>query len=268
MKLTRTRYGNVNHRSYGNEPAGLVALHGFTQHGGSFEELAAYLDVGLLAVDLPGHGATDVQPATFEVAVEVVSTVLEAQASPPVLLGYSQGGRISLQVALRRSDLIDRLILISASPGIADPRVREERRDADRALATHIEEAGVATFIDEWLAMDMFAGLRDRPAEWRVSDRNRRLENTAQGLAAGLRGMGPGAQPYLGDNLRNLTVPLLAVAGGTDRKYSKCAEMMAGAAPGGTVEIVPRAGHAVIGESPEALAVLINRWIADGAVER
>ena len=248
-------------REFGDGPVGLVALHGFTQQGGSFEELASLLDIGVVAVDLPGHGHTEVEPITFDGAVSVVGEVLEAFAEPPALLGYSQGGRIALGLALAKPDLLDRLILVSASPGIEDPDLRRQRRVADDVLAGRIEGLGVEAFIDEWLSLEMFVGLHRRSVQWRDADRSLRLENTGTGLAAALRGMGQGAQPYLGEDVNQLAVSLLAVAGADDPRYTRHAEAMVRAVPDGVVEVVENAGHSVIGEMPDHIATLVGGFI-------
>jgi len=261
VRETQTKFGQVSVREFGDGPVGLIALHGFTQHGGSFEELASLLGTDVVAVDLPGHGSTDVGPITFEVAVSVVTEVLESLGNRPALLGYSQGGRIALGVSLARPDLIDRLILVSASPGIEDPELRRQRREADDILAGRIEDLGVEAFVDEWLELEMFAGLQRRPTQWRNADRSRRLENSAPGLAAALRGMGQGAQPFLGESLDRLTVPLLAIAGGDDPRYMDHAEAMVSAVPDGALAIVPDAGHAVNAELPGAIASLVGDFI-------
>ena len=261
MRETQTKFGQVTVREFGDGPVGLVALHGFTQHGGSFEELASLLEVGVVAVDLPGHGSTEVGPITFEVAVSVVTEVLVSLGNRPALLGYSQGGRIALGVSLARADLVDRLILVSASPGIEDPVHRRQRREADDLLAGRIEDLGIEAFVDEWLALEMFAGLQRRPPQWRNADRSRRLENSAAGLAAALRGMGQGAQPFLGESLDGLTVPLLAIAGGDDPRYRDHAEAMVSAVPDGALAIVLDAGHAVIAEMPGEVASLVGDFI-------
>ena len=217
----------MNHRTYGKVPAGLVALHGFTQHGGSFAELAACLDVGVMAVDLPGHGATDVQPATFAVAVETVGSVAESLPTKPALLGYSQGGRIALALALARPELFDRLVLVSASAGIEDPTDAAHRRSADAELANRIEELGVAGFLNEWLARDLFSGLAATAPSRQAADLEMRLENSVTGLAAALRGMGQGAQPFLGGRLPELELPALFIAGDRDTRYRELAVQMA-----------------------------------------
>ncbi len=250
----------VVHR-YGDGEVGLVALHGFTQHGGSFRELAGLLEHTVLAPDLPGHGRTESTPVTIESALQGLVAAMEAIGRPRPVLGYSQGGRLALLLALHRPDLIERLILVSASPGISGSAARTSRRELDERLAGHIEEVGIEAFIDEWLALPMFAGLLHRPAEWIARDRAMRLENTAQGLADALRGMGQGVQPYVGDRLGEVQMPVLLIAGGRDDKYRDLAYRMGSALSEATVWVDPSAGHAVIGEQPDSVAGTIRSWL-------
>jgi 2-succinyl-6-hydroxy-2,4-cyclohexadiene-1-carboxylate synthase len=149
---------------------------------------------------------------------------------------------------------------VSASPGIAGNDEREERREADRALADHIEDVGVASFVDEWLARPMFAGLEGRGEAWRVADRAMRTSNRAEGLAGALRSLGPGCQPWLGPRLGALRLPVLLIVGERDRRYVDLARLMADELRSAETVVVGGAGHAVVGEDPEAVAAAIGRW--------
>src|SRR5262249_56537802 len=72
-------------------------------------------------------------------------------------VGYSMGGRLCLQLALDRAELVDRLVLVSASPGIRGEVERAARREADERQAQEIERDGVDAFLERWLAQPMFA---------------------------------------------------------------------------------------------------------------
>src|SRR5690606_23536537 len=113
-------------------------------------------------------------------------------AGPATYVGYSMGGRLALHLALARPDLVRRLVLIGATGGIDDEDDRAARRAADERLAAHLEQVGVATFVDEWLAQPLFAGLSPTAAA-----RDERLANTAEGLASSLRLAGTGTQEPL-----------------------------------------------------------------------
>ena len=52
-----------------------------------------------------------------------------------MLAGYSMGGRLALALALRHPERVRALVLVSASPGLADAEERAARRAADDALA-------------------------------------------------------------------------------------------------------------------------------------
>jgi pimeloyl-ACP methyl ester carboxylesterase len=69
--------------------------------------------------------------------------------------------------------------------------------------------------------------------------------------------MGTGAQPWLGEHLRALRVPGVAVAGARDAAYVRAAREMAAAGPF-RAEIVPDAGHALLAQAPEAVAALLT----------
>jgi len=192
-----------------------------------------------------------------------VCALLETVGAPPPLVGYSQGGRLALLVALERPDLVSALVTISASPGIAGPAERRARRTADDALARHIIDVGASAFLDEWLAADL-TGTTDLPAAVRREDRRMREANTAAGLAAALRGYGQGSQPWVGDRLAELAAPAVFVAGGDDERYAGLAREMAAAAPRGRAEIVEGAGHNLVLRQPGRIARIIDRALSPG----
>lgn len=258
MTAHKTEWGRMWVRQYGDPPAAVVALHGFTLHGGSFEHFAAELGETVAAPDLPGHGRTEIDPISVETATSAVVTLLAQSATPPVLLGYSQGGRIALQIALAQPKLISGLILVSTAMGLADGD-RRVRQVADDALATRIERIGTERFINEWLANPITA--TDRvAASARHADRKVRLENNASGLAEALRGMGQASVPDLHARMPHLEVPTYFLAGHLDPHYSQIAGEM-GALSGQDAVIVPGAGHNVILEEPAAVASAVRRLL-------
>jgi 2-succinyl-6-hydroxy-2,4-cyclohexadiene-1-carboxylate synthase len=232
----------------------LVLLHGFTQTRQSWRLTAAGLRdrYRVLAPDLPGHGAAAARPASFAACAAYLRALA---VDPPdarfTLCGYSMGGRIALHAALTLGDRVERLVLVGASPGLADPAEREARRVADEALAARIEAIGVEAFAREWGAQPLFAGQPERVAAAAHADR---LRNTPAGLAAALRGLGTGVMEPLWDRLGELTIPVTLVVGERDDKFRAIAERMAGAIPDAHVVVVPGAGHAVHLERPDVIA--------------
>jgi 2-succinyl-6-hydroxy-2,4-cyclohexadiene-1-carboxylate synthase len=232
----------------------LVLLHGFTQTRQSWRRTVAALGgrYRALAPDLPGHGsAAERSPASFAACTAYVRALADGRFT---LAGYSMGGRVALYAALALPGLVERLILVGASPGIADPAEREARRVADARLADRIEAIGIDAFAAEWGGQALFAGQDERVAAAAHADR---LRNTPAGLAAALRGLGTGVMPPLWDRLPELAVPVTLVVGERDEKFRAIAERMAGSLSDCRVEVVAGAGHAVQLERPEAMAAAI-----------
>ena len=246
----------------------LVMLHGFT---GSAAAWGSHLDIlaadgwRVIALDLPGHGQSDAPDDplryTIEYCQQVILTVLHelgVSRGEAVLMGYSMGGRIALYAAF--SGFFRALILESASPGLADPVEREQRRMSDEALAVSIERDGVQAFVDRWEKLPLFASQHTLPFETREALRRQRLQNRASGLAQSLRGAGTGVQPPLHARLPTLRIPVLLIAGELDTKFTTIARFMAQALPHAQLCIVPGAGHAVHLERPEEFDALVGNF--------
>jgi 2-succinyl-6-hydroxy-2,4-cyclohexadiene-1-carboxylate synthase len=244
----------------GMTPETIVLLHGFTQTGRSWEPIVATLAEryrSVRAPDLRGHGeAAARRPVSFA-AIGADVLALVPAGEPFMLAGYSMGGRIALDLALSPAarGRIARLVLIGASPGIADAAERAARRDADDALADEIERDGIVAFARRWAAQPLFASQRP---EVRAVAHAERLRNMPAGLAASLRGIGTGTMAPLWQRLPELAMPVALVAGEHDARFRALNERMAAAIPAATVHVVPGAGHAVGLEQPAALAALLS----------
>ena len=236
-------------------PDRLVLVHGFTQTLHSWDGMAAALaeTFQVVRVDLPGHGGSGGVDLDF---VATAAAVGDA-GGRATYVGYSMGGRLCLRLAVDRPDLVQALVLIGASPGLADEGERAARRASDEALADEIERIGTAAFLARWLARPMFSGLQPQPV-----DLEARLANTPAGLATALRRLGTGVQEPLWDRLGELHMPVLAVAGEEDRKYTGIAEAMAGTI-GGRAEAVTLAGagHAAHLERPASFCRLLAAFL-------
>jgi 2-succinyl-6-hydroxy-2,4-cyclohexadiene-1-carboxylate synthase len=223
--------------------AELVLLHGFTQTGRSWQPVLHALAARYRAIapDLPGHGGfAERRPASFA-ACDAYVRVLADQP-------------ITLHAALSLGPRVRRLVLVGASPGIADAAERAARAAEDAALADRIEAIGLEAFVREWGAQPLFDGMPRGIAEIAHADR---MRNTAAGLAAALRGLGTGVMPPLWDRLGELTVPVELVVGERDEKFRAIAERMTAVLVAGRLHVVPGTGHAVHLEAPEAVAEVI-----------
>lgn len=240
----------------------LVFLHGFTQthhhwHRGARTIAKTFGSYpSLTFVDLPGHGlSTD-----DDSGIEQVATSLPSLAGPGTWIGYSMGGRHALLVASTGAPEIERLVLIGATAGIDDGTDRADRAALDARRADHIESVGVETFLAEWLAAPMFAGLPDDPAGL-----HQRRRNTPAGLAHSLRTAGSGAQPSIWHGLDEIDVPTLVLAGDHDAKFTAIGRAMVERLPHATFVAIPDAGHAAQIEQPADVASVIAIWLESTA---
>ncbi len=168
------------------------------------------------------------------------------------------GGRFCLHAALARPDLVERLVLISATAGLDDPADRAARRASDEALADHLLTVGVPTFLDEWLTLPLFAGLPPDRAH-----RSAREANTAAGLASSLRLAGTGTQVPLWDRLADLTLPVLVVTGADDAKFTAVGRrVVESIGPNAELAVVEGAGHTVHLEQPDRFLGVLLPWLA------
>ena len=224
----------------------MILVHGFTQSADSWEPVIDALprDADTVTIEVPE-------------GLDFLSTAsgIGARGGPGTYVGYSMGGRLCLALALERPDLVQQLVLVSASPGIADERERTARRIADERLALDVERDGVDAFLDRWLDQPLFASLPRDVA--RIDERRR--TNTVDRITHQLRALGQGAQPSLWDRLPQLTMPVTLVTGAYDRKYTELATQMAAAIGNDTrTVVIPGAGHALQLEQPDALAAVLR----------
>ena len=235
----------------------LVLLHGFTNTGASWGPVAAALPERYRpqAPDIRGHGgASDRRPVSLTAVIDDLAALAGDDGCE--LAGYSMGGRLALHAAFALPGRVRRLVLIGASPGLADPGERAERRAADDALADEVERMTIEQFAERWARTPVLTG---QPPAVLAAVTAQRLRNTPAGLAAALRGLGTGALPSLWERLGGLAIPVELVVGERDAKFRATAERMAAALPEARVHVVPGAGHAVHLEDPLAVAAVIAR---------
>jgi len=249
----------------------LVLLHGFT---GSRESWSAVRDrlashAGMTLFDLPGHGDTRFPAGssryTFEATIDdLAGAARRVGIDRGTWCGYSLGGRVALGLAIRHPNLVSRLVLESASPGIGDQNARLERQRLDDALALRIEQNGVAGFVDEWESLPLWKSQRSLAADVLARQRDVRLRNTESGLANALRFFGQGSQPSYWSRLCGIQAPVLLLTGELDTKYVDIALDMAKNLLRAEVVVVPGVGHNVHFEAPALFSELLKDFMNGG----
>jgi len=245
----------------------VTLLHGFTQSGRSWREVISKMPAGWkwIVPDLRGHGETQTRqgsPCSMDACMEDLLALWDDLGVERThLAGYSMGGRLALHVAARRPDRVLSLLTIGAHAGLEEA-AREGRRRGDEGLAERIEKEGIEAFVAYWAALPLFTGLERRGPSYVAELRAERLQNHVTGLACSLRGMGAGAMEPVWNELGQVTFPCTFVAGQQDHGYVASARRLAATVRNGKFEIVPRAGHAVHQERPDAFARLLASHLA------
>lgn len=239
----------------------LLLLHGFTGNRSSWRHLEPWLGphVRAIAVDLPGHGEAALPAQTgrpgFEATLAALEAVLDREGvQSAAVLGYSQGARLALGLALRAPRRVSRLVLESVNPGLSEARERRARERDDEAMAARILDGGVERFLERWEALPLFAGLRRLPEAERARLHARRASATPRGLAGALRCLGLAAQPSYWEQLPRLRVPVLLLTGARDRKFGELARRALRELPLGWHRAFQGCHHAPHLEVPEVYA--------------
>lgn len=198
---------------------------------------------------------------TFDGRLREISTA----GKGAVLCGYSMGGRLALHAALHNPARYRALVTVSASAGIDAPAARAERAAADAKLASWMETQAIEQVVDIWERQPIFADQSEALVE---EQRPGRLAQDPRALALLLRTAGQGALEPAWSRLAMLELPVLALAGALDDRYSKAARRIADSVPHGRARTIEYAGHAPQLQRPQVVAAALVEFLDEHLVDR
>jgi 2-succinyl-6-hydroxy-2,4-cyclohexadiene-1-carboxylate synthase len=244
----------------------LLFLHGFIGSCQDFEPLLAQLSTQFhcICVDLPGHGQTiatdDDIPGTAQCLVELLESLVSDR--PCGLVGYSLGGRIALYLLLYYPQRWTKVVLESASAGLASPIDRQTRKRQDQAIARKLRQPNLdfAKFLKDWYQQPVFQGMNDHPNFPALI--TQRLQNKPLALAQSLENAGLGSQPYLGQLFSNNQIPLLLMVGANDDKFVAINQAMVASCPAAELLIVPHCSHNIHWQQPQQWSQTLQAWFS------
>ena len=196
----------------------------------------------VVAFDRRGHGRTADTADPFhydDMATETIAVLEQVVGGPAHLVGWSDGGIVALLVALRRPDLVGKLVPIGANyhhDGLAPISL-----DPDSPIAAMIAEAYGERSPD---------GLDHFPV----------VLGKAMALFAD--------EPTLTtDDLKGIAVPTLVMSGDDDgvRLDHTCSMFLS--LPAGQLAVVPGSSHGLPIEKPDDVARLVVDFLTSGPPE-
>ena len=254
-------------KTSGEGDSNVVLLHGLFGSGNNLGQIARGLreDHRVHSVDLPDHGRSDwLQRASIQGYARCVAAWMDDhQLTNCCVIGHSLGGKVAMQLAVNRPELIRRLVILDISPMAYTVRRHDHifaglnavkaagvktRADARKVLLAHIDEPAVADFLLA-SAYTVESGLID----WRF--------NLAQ-LEADYRQMLSGIEVQEARGLP-CQIPSLVVRGADSGYVPKTTKQDFAHLFGVfNVVTVKNAGHWLHQEQTETVLSLIRRFIA------
>ena len=219
----------------------LVLLHGGMSSSGSLlRNLAPHFDKNyrVAAFDRRGHGRTADTDAPFhyeEMADETIA-FLEHLGGKHYVVGHSDGGNVALIVAMKRADLLKRVVLVGAN----------YHYDGLRPMPMfHLE----GERFEEWAA---------KYGELSPSGKEHAREVLTKTLH-----MFQTEPAFSVEDLKKISVPILVMAGDDDLMELGHTTSMYEAIPGAQLAIVPGTSHAVLKEKSKLSSKLIRNFFED-----
>lgn len=242
---------------HGNGPP-LLLIHGLGYARWGWEPLVPRLAEHhrVIVFDNRGVGESDVPagPYTARTMMGDALAVLDAAGVDAVhVVGTSLGGMIAQELAARHPDRVDRLILLSTTPGgpAAFPMPPVTVELLSRA-ATMEPEVVLRSFVENALGADPDPGIVDRILTHRLANLQDPAGWQAQAAAGTTFDPGP----------LSIAAPTIVIHGADDRVVDvRNAHLLGERIPGARVETVP-GGHLVFWEDPDRVADLIESFLA------
>ncbi|MEP6910995.1 MAG: alpha/beta fold hydrolase [Actinomycetota bacterium] len=214
--------------------------------------------------DMRGFGETPISPGSFSNARDLVELLERLALGPAAIVGVSLGGRVALEVAVARPDLVSALVLVGSGlpghdwteetqAGWAEEGAALERGDLDAAVEVNLRmwvdgPGRSANDVDP--RVREFVGLMQRRAlelQMPVGD-----DADEEPLV-----------PDLADRLGEITVPTLIIVGEEDRPdMHTIADRLAAAIPHARRATIPATAHVPSIERPEEFDRLVLEFLA------
>ena len=244
--------GRIFGVTHGSAPFRVLALPGWLHTSSDWDATLGALDVGSVALDLPGFGGATPEPdqatgsAGYADRVEPVLLELAASGGPVVVVGHSFGGRVAAHLGARCPDAIAALVLTGV-PRLVAPEGPGSKPALSYRVARWLHRRGILpdSRMEELRRKSGSADYRNAPS---VTMRNVLVAATNENYE---------------EQLRALRCPVELVWGDADTAAPVADVRRAAALLGdrATLTELPGVDHFTPVKAPDALAAAIRKHL-------
>jgi 3-oxoadipate enol-lactonase len=206
-----------------------------------------------LASDLPGFGDAPLEPGTIAY-VDYAASLLD---SPATVVGCSFGGRVAIELAAARPDLVGQLVLIGAGLGSWDwsESAQAGFAEEEEAIEGGDLAAAAAQQARMWLADDATPEVRELTEAMTLRSYDQQLP-----LEGKVKAVWPDVP--VSARLAEIDAPTLVVVGTEDLDDIKAiADKLVAEIPGARLVPIGGAGHLPSLERPDELNALLVEFL-------
>ena len=236
------------------EGAPLLLIHGLGYARWGWEPVVEPLSrsFDVILFDNRGIGESDAPPGPYsvaELAADALQVLDEAGVERAHVLGTSLGGMVAQELALAAPDRVDRLVLVSTTPGGVESFPMPEQ-----TVQLMTSGATLRQFVENALAPGVDSELVDRILRHR--------ERTAQPFDAWSAQAAAGATFDALDRIEAIAAPTLVLHGTEDAVVdSRNTALLALRIPDARVELFAGGGHIFFWEQPERFARVVTEFL-------
>lgn len=271
--------------SSSGEGDAIVLLHGYPLSGALFERVRDRLDDNhqVITIDHRGYGNSSTPEVVTDVATyaeDALAVLSEMGIEKAVIGGMSMGGPIVMEMYRQNPDVFDGAIFIDSNHlpssefetglwnGTLDTLAANSGNDYSSLISGDMpegdangDEPAIAAMVP-FLMPNMLTGetrLVTAPAQLDYLTEAMKMasDDGSVGGAIVLRD-----RPDSTETIKSMDVAVLVLVGQEDTLYPVAvSQMMADAAPQGSITVVPGAAHALIFEKPDESADAILNWM-------
>jgi len=248
---------SINYALNGQGPC-LVLIHGFSDNMTMwFNQVPVFSKrYQVLTYDVRGHGHTETPKGNFSMdlfAEDLNGLMTELKIEKACVLGYSMGGRIGLEFALKYPQKITGIVFANSGVAAPDaqpsPKEMEEMMKRRQEMMAIFESGNIETISEVMTERSMSPGFKEKAPDIFNRYKLLKMQNNPANYQGIMQAMASGMTSP--PDLTKLTCPALIIAGEHDGFMAVSAvESMKKAIKNATAVIFPT-GHAAAIEAPE-----------------